>query len=364
MLALALSGRHLGRWLVGWVRSLADRVDPGGPRHVLFALCDHFEPLWAHADASTGLARVERWRRAYPDLARAHRDTGGRPPRHSFFFPLEQYRPEYLEELAELAAAGLAEVEIHLHHDHDDATHLRRTLEHGVADLCRHGLLGRDADGRARYGFIHGDWSLANCRRDGRHCGVDAELPVLFETGCYADFTFPSAPDQTQPAIVDSIYWPTGDLRRARSHERGQRARVGVVQNDRILCMQGPLALASGGRFGLRIENGALTARDPATAMRVRSWVAQCIHVDGRPEWIFMKVHTHGAPEAQADALLGSGGHALHQALGMLAGDGRTLLHYVTARELFNVALAAMHGRSGDPTSYLDFSITPPPVTT
>lgn len=367
MIGLALPGKYLQRWLLGYARNVLTRssdADPLAPRHVLFALCDHFEPLWGGASDAVGGARVARWLSDYPELARGFRDADGRPPRHSFFFPLEQYRPEYLEMLASLTRDGLGEVELHLHHDADDAENLERTLADGIRDLTRHGLLGRDTSGRPRYGFIHGNWSLANSRRDGRWCGVDSELEVLFRTGCYADFTFPSAPDQTQPAIVDRIYWPRGDPARARAHERGERARVGHSHDDRVLCVQGPLALDRGGRFGLRIENGALTARDPATPRRVRSWVAQSIHVEGRPDWIFVKVHTHGAPEAQAASLLGSGGQALHRALSELrVRDPRVVLHYVTAREMFNAALAAMHGRTGDPADYFSYAINPPPVT-
>ncbi|MBE7478447.1 MAG: hypothetical protein HS104_00425 [Polyangiaceae bacterium] len=366
MLGLALPGKNLHRWILGYARALLERAaeaEPVGPRHVLVALCDHFEPLWGGASDATGSQRVERWLRGYPELARAFRDSDGRPPRHSFFFPLEQYRPEYLEMLASLTRDGLAEVELHLHHDADTAENLEHTLQKGVQSFSRHGLLGRDRADRIRYGFIHGNWCLANSRRDGRWCGVDNELELLFATGCYADFTFPSAPDETQPGIVDRIYWPAGDPSRARAHEHGERARVGSARDDRVLCIQGPLALCPGGRFGLRIENGALSARDPATPRRAKSWLAQAIHVEGRSDWIFVKLHTHGAPEPQADSLLGDGGRALHQALGALCTDGsRFLLHYVTAREMFNVALAAMHGRSGDPAGYLSYEISAPPV--
>jgi hypothetical protein len=34
----------------------------------------------------------------------------------------------------------------------------------------------------------------------------------------------------------------------------------------------------------------------------------------------------------------------------------------VTAREMFNIALAAMHGHSGNPAAYRDYSLPPPPV--
>jgi hypothetical protein len=359
--------RNLHRWLGGYARASWARLNTPrheGPRHVLFALCDHYEPLWGHASHAQGLARVERWRTRYPELARGVRDADGRPPRHSFFFPGEQYKPEYLDALAELARAGFGEVELHLHHDGDDAEKLTQDLRRFLARYAEHGHLSRDASGRVRYAFIHGNWCLANSRYDGRYCGVDSELAVLFETGCYADFTFPSAPDETQPKIVNQIYWPTGDPRRARAHEAGVRARVGETMSDRILMVQGPLALARrGSGLGVRIEGGALTARDPASRSRVDSWVAQGIHVAGRPDWIFVKVHTHGAPDEQAESLLGAPGRRLHELLGRHYNDGeRYVLHYVTAREMFNIALAGMAGHSGDPHQYRDFSLPPPPV--
>ncbi|HLL25941.1 MAG TPA: hypothetical protein VK427_27575, partial [Kofleriaceae bacterium] len=90
-------------------------------------------------------------------------------------------------------------------------------------------------------------------------------------------------------------------------------------------------------------------------------WISQGIHVEGRPEWVFVKVHTHGAIEKTAASLLGDGGAALHTALRgyMQRGWG---LHYVTAREMYNVARAAMDGKTGDPNAYFDYDVPPPPI--
>jgi hypothetical protein len=224
--------------------------------------------------------------------------------------------------------------------------------------------LARDPDGRPRYAFIHGNWALGNGRRDGRDCGVDDEIALLFETGCYADFTFPSAPDETQPNIVNRIFWPLGDLRRARAYDQAEPARVGHMREDRILMIEGPLALhVRAARMPLRIENGSLTSNDAATPARVRSWVGENIHVAGRPEWVFVKVHTHGSPEAEATSLLGEGGHQLHRALTEMFNDGEDwVLHYVTARQMYNIAVAAIEGRSGNPAQYRDYRLPPPPA--
>ncbi|HJZ84552.1 MAG TPA: hypothetical protein VKN99_05240 [Polyangia bacterium] len=364
-----MRGKNLHTWLGGYARHLATRaarrlIPVRAPRHLLFALCDHYEPLWGDAPAEIGEARVRAWHEGYPQLAREFRDADGRPPRHSFFFPGEQYAPSYLERLAALARAGLAEVELHLHHDGDTREKLRHDIGRYLGAYASHGHLAREAGGRPRYAFIHGNWCLANARADRRWCGVDDEIPLLHATGCFADFTFPSAPDECQPGIVNQIYWPDGDLARARAYEHGLRARVGQVRHDRILMVQGPLALARRpGGLRLRVENGALTAADPATPARVCTWVAQGIHVAGRPEWVFVKVHTHGAPETQAASLLGEGGRALHRELCGRYNDGvRWALHYVTAREMYNLALAAMEGMTGNPAAFRDHVLPPPPI--
>jgi hypothetical protein len=359
--------KNLHTWIGGYVREVAGRARAPrhqGPRHLLFAFCDHFEPLWRQPGAQVGEARVQAWRQGYPRLAARFRDADGRAPRHSFFFPGEEYSPLHLEGLAELARAGLGEVELHLHHDGDTETALRQRIGDYLRLYQEHGHLTR-VDGKAGYAFIHGNWCLANARRDGRWCGVDRELPLLFDTGCYADFTFPAAPDESQPGVVNQIYWPMGDLERARPYERGLRASVGHQLDDRILMIEGPLAISRRpGRLAVRIENSAVTADDPASASRVATWVDQNIHVAGRPEWVFVKVHTHGAPEKQAAALLGEGGVALHEALKAYNDGQRWRLHYVTAREMYNVALAAMAGKSGEPAAYFDYKLKPPPVVT
>jgi hypothetical protein len=356
-----LRKKNLHQWLPDYARHLVRRARTphiDGERHLMFALCDHYEPLWGHAPEHVGRARVDAWTDGYPKLGE-FRDSDGRPPRHGWFFPGEEYRPYFLDRLGELARAGFGEVEFHLHHDGDTAATLAPRIEDHLATFARHGHLSRRDRGYA-WAFIHGNWSLANGRPDGRWCGVDDELPLLHRLGCYADLTFPSAPDPCQPDKVNQIYWPIGDLAQRRSYARGERARVGASYDDRVLMVTGPLALARKG-IGVRLENGALTGDDPPTPARVATWIEQAIHIEGRPEWVFVKVHTHGAIESTAASLLGDGGRALHRALADLMRRGWKL-HYVTARELYNVARAAMDGHAGDPSAYLDYAIKPPPI--
>ena len=70
------------------------------------------------------------------------RDDDGRPPQHTFFFPEDEYRPEYLDALKPLCEAGFGDVDVHLHHDNDTAASLEDKLA-GFRDTLyhRHGLL-------------------------------------------------------------------------------------------------------------------------------------------------------------------------------------------------------------------------------
>jgi len=362
-----LRSKHFELWLGGYLRqrvSSALLPKHDGLKHVLFAVCDHHEPLWSSPPIEQARARVQKWVDDYPRMASPFRDADGRPPQHTFFFPGEEYRPEFFDGLETLIRDGYGEIEFHLHHEDSTETSLRAEIESHLACFAGRGHFSRSATGQVRYAFIHGNWALANGRPDGRMCGVDAELPLLFSTGCYADFTFPSVPDVSQPNVVNQIYWPTGDLSRRRAYEFGQRARVGESFSDRLLLIQGPLAIGFRPPNPVpRLEYGALTANMPPTPARVHAWIRQNIHVEGRPDWIFVKVYTHGSPEAQAAALLGAGGRVMHEALARHYNDGvHWKLHYVTAREMFNIAKAAMAGKSGDPSQYRNFELAPPPI--
>jgi hypothetical protein len=87
------------------------------------------------------------------------------------------------------------------------------------------------------YAFIHGNWSLCNSRPDGDWCGVNEELGILAETGCYADLTFPSAPSPTQPRTVNSIY-RASDRPEGRGHDSGVRVRVAGEGSGRDLSAE------------------------------------------------------------------------------------------------------------------------------
>lgn len=365
-LALVVRRKNLHLWLGAWLLRRPPRV--AGPVHILFCFVDHFEPGWGRPAYEVEVERVRRWREDYARLAERHRDADGRPPQHSFFYPEEEYRAEHLDVLAELCRAGFGEIEVHLHHDHDTAQGLREKLNRFVDILhVRHGALPIDPrTGRPAFGFIHGNWCLDNARPDGRWCGVNNELQVLGELGCYADFTMPSAPSDTQTRKINAIYYAADDPQRPRSHDCGMDMQVGGHPSGDLLLIQGPLALNFRQRkWGLlpRIENADVRAGQPPTPTRTDLWIEQHIHVHGRPDWVFVKVHTHGTQERDMPALLGDPVDAMFTDLERRYNDGRRhVLHYVTARELFNIAKAAEAGLEGDPGQHRDYLLPRPPM--
>ena len=123
--------RNTHKWLPGYIQDrMVKRFRRNTPRptHILLAVCDHFEPLWNKADEGTGLQRVKEWCERYPAIADKYKDADGNTPKYTFFYPIEEYRPQYMRLLADLCHKGYGEVGVHLHHDNDTADNLRETL--------------------------------------------------------------------------------------------------------------------------------------------------------------------------------------------------------------------------------------------
>jgi hypothetical protein len=340
----AVRARGLDQWVPSAIASppRAALIDErSGPVDVFIAVCDHYEPEWGAADPTTALERVRTWRKEYPRLFDRFRDVEGRPPQHTFFFPQDQYRPEYLDLLAELIGDGYGDADIHLHHHDDTPDWLRDKLTtFRDALFHQHGLLRRHPETNAiAYGFIHGNWALCNSSRDGKWCGVDHEIPILRETGCYADFTFPSAPSDTQPRTINSIYYSVDVTGRRKSHDVGVRAAVGrTPPTDSLLMIQGPLLFDfSRRKWGVlpRIENGDLLANHPPSIVRLPAWLRADVTVAGRPQWRFVKLHTHGCKPANQQMWLGETVQRFHADLADAhRRQPNFRYHYVTAWEM------------------------------
>ena len=324
------------------------------PKHIFLTICDHFEPLRGNPSERVSLKRVREWLVNYPKISKRYTDSDRCNPRHTFFYPAEEYRKEYIEMLEVICKGGYGEVEVHLHHDNDNAKNLRKTLN-GFKNILieKHGLLSANkVTGEATYGFVHGNWALDNSSPDGRWCGVNNEITILQETGCYADFTMPSAPHVTQTDTINSLYYSKDDPRRPKSHNRGKSVLANHGRQKGLLMVQGPLMLNWGKRKWKvlpTIENSAISLKSPFRLDRLKLWINANVHVKNRSDCIFIKLHTHGCNEGDLDYLLKGGLDLLFNSFVDLKRRHEEFrVHFTSAREMVNLIYAIEDGVNFD----------------
>jgi hypothetical protein len=362
---------YSARWLPGYVWQRLTRKPSRGSVHLIFALADHFELGFVRGNGQARAAydeqerRLERWCREYPKVANLWRDHQGRPFVHTYFYPAEQYNKSLIDRLVEHCQAGWGEIEVHLHHgtrEPDTAENTRRALTQ-FRDLLasEHGCLSYlDGKGSARYAFVHGNFALANSA-GGRACGVDAEMKILAETGCYADMTLPTGRfHRAQTSKINSLYECALPLEQRAPHRKGHDLRQGHRPQVFPIIVQGPLLpdfSALGRQWRLGIENAALTGPNPPSLRRLRLWKQAAISVRGRPDWLFIKLHCHSMDPRQEAVVLGEPARQFLRELVEGAPERKEILHFVSAREMTNLILAACDGREGDPGQYRDYRL-------
>jgi hypothetical protein len=348
-------------------RALASAVR--GPVHLIIALADHFEPAIDPEDGQKRVPRSEQerrlewWAREYPKVVDGLRDHDGRPFVHSYFYPAEQYDEGLLDMLADHCHRGWGEVEVHLHHGFprpDTADNTRHVLTEFRDRLAnRHRCLAlKEGSAKPAYAFVHGNFALANSAA-GRFCGVDSEMQILAETGCYADLTMPSGVwHPAQIAKINSVYECDLPLDHSAPHRQGNALAAGRTPETLPIIVQGPLVTDV--RCSLRsgrpvLDNGAITGTNPPTMHRFSLWKQAQIRVVGRPDWLFIKVFCHSMNPSQKDAVIGDAFRNFLSALVGGAADRKETLHFVAAREMANILFAACDGREGNPGDYRDY---------
>jgi hypothetical protein len=341
--------RHAEIWLVPYLKDrLRKSMRPTQPKRAWVVVADHYEPMGMGASLEIALGRVAQWRDKWPRIADdSPRDAAGQRPQYSFFYPQEEYQRDLLDGIAEMVRLGVGDVEVHLHHDSEQ----RESFIEKVTEYCRrltgdHGLL-RQQDGRTVFGFIHGNWALDNSRPDGKACGLNGEIGLLRDLGCYADFTMPSVPSPTQGRIANQVYWCTNNPdNRPRSFDRGIEATVGGGRQGDLLMITGPIGVRFGERLLPRLENGEIAGYDLPTPSRVRRWfdLAPTIGDD-----VFLKLFTHGAQKRNLEPLLNGGLGNLFRLLAEEAERRGIEIHWATAWQMYQAADALIHGQEPVP---------------
>ena len=336
-------------WVATCLRQPRYALRRDRPLDICFQFVDHFEPDYGQADAQRQVGRVRQWETAYATAIDAHTDSDGRCPQHSWFYPISEHAGEATAVLANWPRKGWGEIEYHIHHDVEMSEDAFR--DRVVADLRLLREIGAVSSGR--YGFVHGMFALAG--GDPEWCRMHRELDVLIETGCYADFTFGSIGTPAQPRTVNCLYYArtTGQ---AKPHDTGTICRVGR-QADGLMMIPGPMCF---GLFGRALDDAHVEPHHLPHPRRIRRWLDAHVHVRGRPNWVFLTVHSHTAREDAQGVLFGGAMQTLWGALESRFKSADARLHYLTARETYNIVKAAEAGHDGDPNDYRDFDVPPP----
>jgi hypothetical protein len=261
---------------------------------------------------------------------------------------------------------GLGEVEIHLHHGvekPDTAENLRKQLVEFRDILAEeHKCLSRlDPDGKPMYAFVHGNLALGNSC-SGRFCGVDEEMQILAETGCYADMTLPSAPDESQVPVINKIYECGLPIDRPIPHKKGKSVKINGNFPKLPLIFTGPLIFNWTRRIkGFpvpRLEDGALVHNQPMDLARFRRWQKANITVKGNSEWIFVKLYCHGFFAHDQSASIGEDAiRFFSEIIENGENTGNYKVHFASAREAVNMVFAAIDGKKGNPGSFRDYRL-------
>jgi hypothetical protein len=107
-----------------------------------------------------------------------------------------------------------------------------------------------------------------------------------------------------------------------------------------------------------RVDDGAMAANYPLSVARFNRWRGANIGVRGRPDWVFVKLYCHGFFPWDYDQMIGEPVRVFwSEVMDLAERTGQFKLHFASAREVFNMIMAAVQNQSGDPGLYRNHSL-------
>ena len=341
------ASRYAHVWLPGYGKAWAASRSTQ-PKRAWLAIADHYEPGWGNATLEVQRSRVKAWTDAWPGIAERHRDSLGRAARYTFFYPEDQYQPEFLDALKPMVEHGIGDVEVHIHHGGEGEQVFVDRMSRFLENLeNRHGMLRRQ-DGRRLFGFIHGNWCLDNADPSGQFCGLNNEITLLRDLGCYADFTLPCPHVASQTRMVNTIYWATDDPTQPKSHDLGIPVRAGGAVSGDLMIVPGPLAINWKERRRAlvpKIEVGELAGNHGPSMHRTRLWLRHAPRIGSD---VFIKLYAHGAPEKNAGPMLNGFLSSTFECMSRVCAESGVSLNFVTTWQMWNAIESLRMGREPD----------------
>lgn len=325
---------------------------PDDQKHVIFIMVDHYE----HGCSATAAEKNRIWCEKFREISDRHCDDYGNGFRYTWFYPYDHHVDEIVADLSDMALNGYGEVEFHWHMGITPKNKI--TLENYPEKLAEAiqwfqqfgAMVTEEENPRTAFAYIAGVWDLDASRKP-FSTGLTNQIQVLHDLGCYADFTFSTIGTAAQPDKINSIYYVKDDVTAPKSHNTGTDAEVGKPVDNEFMIFQGPIGIHCNGS----LEYGAIESDPCFRPERIPRWFEANIHVKGRPEWVFIKVYSHGVQSQKV--ILEYGMEEMLTALKKYCSDRKIKLHYMTSREAYNVVKAAEAGKTGDPEDYRDFHI-------
>jgi hypothetical protein len=187
-------------------------------------------------------------------------------------------------------------------------------------------------------------------------------MQILQDTGCYVDMTLPSAPDESQVAMLNDIYECTLPLDQKAPHRKGRSVEVLGNEPQLPIIFTGPLTMNWSRRVrGIpipRLDDGALVHNQPADIARLQRWISANVTVNGNPDWIFVKLYCHGFFDHDQSAAIGDGAVRFFSDIiehGEKTGEYK--VHFATAREAVNMVWASIDGKLGNPNKFRNYRL-------
>ena len=292
------------------------------------------------------------WLSQFRQISDSHKDSYGNKFRYTWFYPYDHHNGLVLKQLSEMVYKGYGEVELHWHRPPEIAQKFPHMLEEAIDWFHKYGaLMSSEPPYLTHFGFVAGNWDLDNCRG---LTGINNDLEVLYRHGCYADFTFSTIGTDCQPRMVNTIYYAFDDPKKPKSYDVGVPVQVGKPRKG-LMIFEGPL-LFTWKNAGL--EYGAVEYYAVPNSERINRWIDANVHVKGKPEWVFVKVYSHGCQSAEV--ILNHYLNSMLSSLQNICQEREIKLHYMTAREAYNVVKAAEAGERGNPEQYRNYLIPQP----
>lgn len=289
------------------------------------------------------------------DLVSNHTDSDSVHLKMTFAKKNLHADPTGLSPLSEWCKDNSSELELLLSCESRREPSFRAQLYGHLAVLKSHGWATM-IDSETRFTVVR-----ERCRSELAGTIPAEQIRVLAQAGCYADMSFPDIESRHKRTGINSIYSVSSAV--SDPFRDCSYLRTGELDTGDLVVIDGPLLTDWADwrdSYGPLVENGCLTPSNLPDSRRVESWIRANVHVIGQPDWIFVKLRITNLVDApSARRVL----QALHQSLSYLENVYRDneayRLHYVTAREMYNIARAAEAGRTGDAAAFRDYMIQP-----